>query len=79
MTKGSSFFDCRKELRLWLNSKDKILPSERWRQPAEGETEPTVVAVRRVDVSRIEVQVVGIGASRIGSRRPTESIDASIV
>ena len=32
-----------------------------WVEAAEGETVPTMVVVRRVDVRRIEVQVVGVG------------------
>ncbi len=47
-------------------------------KPAEGVTTPAVVAVRRVDIGRIEVEVVRISSSRVGARRPELTVVAHV-
>lgn len=44
---------------------------------AEGETVPAVVSVRRVDICRIHVQVVGVGG-RFSRTRPGVPVVASV-
>lgn len=53
-------------------------PQPRINEAAEGETVPTIVVVRRVDISTIEVEVVRIGSGRVCTRRPAVAVDASV-
>ena len=68
---------CAKEKRSAPNLGHKVC------QAAEGETVPTIVrAVRRVDIRRIEVEVVRSSCSSIsinsGCRRPAVAVDACV-
>ena len=47
---------------------------------ANGEAELPIVVVGRVDVGgAVEVEVVGVGAVRVRSRRPVEAVVAGIL